>query len=107
MNRLGFAVAALMMLFGSTATLADQVNINTADVAALEAGLDGVGPEKAAAIIKYREENGAFKSADDLANVQGIGPATVEKNRAKITLGDAAASAEPAPAATPAPAPAQ
>ena len=44
------------------------------------------GLEKAKAIIEYREKNGLFRSADDLLKVVGIGPATVERNRARIVV---------------------
>ena len=57
------------------------VNINTADAEALQSELKGIGAQKAQAIVAYREANGAFNSADDLANVKGIGEKTVEKNR--------------------------
>lgn len=53
-----------------------QVNINTANVDELSA-LSGIGPKKAAAIIKYRRANGKFKSVADLTNVEGIGEVTV------------------------------
>ncbi|MGZ8226427.1 MAG: ComEA family DNA-binding protein, partial [Methylococcaceae bacterium] len=39
--------------------------------------------------VKYREEKGLFKTAEELANVTGIGEKTVEKNKADILLGDA------------------
>ncbi len=62
------------------------VNINTANIDELSAGLSGVGKIKAQAIITYREENGAFDAVDSLTNVKGIGPATLEKNRDRIQL---------------------
>jgi competence protein ComEA len=65
-----FCVMALLLLF-ATAAFA-KVNINTATVGELEA-LPGIGPAKAEAIVKYRETNGKFKSAEELKNVQGIG----------------------------------
>lgn len=40
--------------------------------------LDGIGPSKAAAIIKYREENGPFQSKEELLEVSGIGEKTLE-----------------------------
>ncbi|MEZ5539419.1 MAG: ComEA family DNA-binding protein [Pseudomonadales bacterium] len=64
----------------------DTVNINTADAATLADKLNGIGLKKAQAIVSYREQNGAFKSADDLVNVPGIGPATLEKNKALISI---------------------
>ncbi|HNL91858.1 MAG TPA: helix-hairpin-helix domain-containing protein, partial [Pseudomonadales bacterium] len=42
--------------------------------------------KKAQAIVSFREQNGAFKSVDDLVNVPGIGPATLEKNRSIIDI---------------------
>ncbi|MDR3444600.1 MULTISPECIES: ComEA family DNA-binding protein [Dyella] len=77
---------------------ATPVNVNKADAATLASSLDGVGPTKAAAIVAYRDEHGPFKSADDLSHVKGIGPATLERNRSAILLGDADAPAKPATA---------
>ena len=39
-----------------------------------------------AAIIKYRTDNGPFTSVDDLDNVSGIGPATLEELRPLVTV---------------------
>jgi competence protein ComEA len=64
---------------------AQAVNINTADAEQLST-LQGIGPEKAAAIIHYREQMGPFKSLDELLNVSGIGAKTLEKNRSLIRL---------------------
>ncbi len=64
----------------------DTVNINTADAATMADKLNGVGMKKAQAIVSYREQNGAFKTVDDLVNVPGIGQATLEKNKALISI---------------------
>lgn len=64
------------------------VNINTADADSLQNELKGIGSQKAEAIIAYREANGSFKTADELANVKGIGMKTVEKNRENILVED-------------------
>ena len=61
------------------------VNINTADEATLET-LNGVGPVLAAAILQYRTEHGAFASVDQLDEVSGIGPATLEDLRSQVTV---------------------
>lgn len=62
------------------------VNINTANAEELDKLLLGVGPDKAASIIEYRDANGKFTSADDLTKVKGIGVSTVDKNRERIKL---------------------
>jgi competence protein ComEA len=62
------------------------VDINTADSETLVDGLVGVGPQKAMAIIRYRQENGPFQRVDDLALVSGIGAKTMELNRSRITV---------------------
>ena len=49
------------------------------------AGIDGIGPAKAAAIVAYRAEHGPFKTVDDLLLVRGIGQATLDRNRDRLT----------------------
>ncbi|MBD9435285.1 helix-hairpin-helix domain-containing protein [Pseudoxanthomonas sp. PXM03] len=94
---------ALSLLIAVQAMAAEKVNINTADAAALDRVLTGVGPAKAAAIVEYRKANGPFKSAEELAMVKGIGLSTVEQNRDRIELRAGAAPVrKPAAAATPA-----
>ncbi len=65
----------------------NRVNINTADAETLALALDGIGMAKAQEIIVYREQNGDFKTVDDLQNVRGIGKATLERNRSRILVG--------------------
>lgn len=48
--------------------------------------LPGVGPARALQIVRDREENGPFRTADDLARVSGIGPASVERLRPLLRL---------------------
>lgn len=64
---------------------AQLVNINTADVAALTR-LPAVGPALAARIVAHRDEHGQFRSADDLREVRGIGPKTVERVRGYVRV---------------------
>lgn len=68
-----------------SATSAAVVNLNVADQAALES-VPGIGPVKAAAILAYRAQIGAFQSIDQLLEVAGIGAATLEALRAYVTL---------------------
>lgn len=53
-----------------------KININSAGVSELEQ-LPGIGPSKAQAILRDREERGPFSTCADLDRVEGIGPATV------------------------------
>ena len=50
------------------------ININTCTQTELET-LEGIGPSTAKKIIEYRNENGAFKTIEDIKNVSGIGEA--------------------------------
>lgn len=47
------------------------VNINTADEQELKT-LPGIGDAKARSIIAYREKNGAFRTIEDIKNIEGI-----------------------------------
>ncbi len=62
-----------------------RVNLNTADAAALET-LPGVGPAIAARIIAWRDENGPFRSVDELTAVSGIGERTLDGLRDQATV---------------------
>lgn len=62
------------------------VNLNTADAETLQRELSGIGETKAKAIVAYREEHGNFASIDELLEVKGIGEATLEKNRDKLSV---------------------
>lgn len=62
-----------------------KININTADAAKLDE-LPGIGPAKAEAIIKYREENGDFGSVEDIKKVNGIGDKLFENMKDMITV---------------------
>ena len=89
MTRAFFFTAVLAALLAVTSAEASTVNINSAGPAELAASLVGVGEAKAAAIVSYRKANGPFRSADDLAKVDGIGKAIVEQNRGVIAVGKA------------------
>lgn len=66
------------------------VDLNDASPTRLQS-LSGVGPALAARIVEARP----FASVDDLLRVRGIGPATLERLRPHVTIGGAAAHAEP------------
>lgn len=78
-------VAAALSLVAAVALAADTVNINKASAEELVA-LDNVGEARAQAIVEYREEQGPFPSISALANVSGIGSATLERNRERLTV---------------------
>jgi competence protein ComEA len=61
------------------------VNINTASATELEA-LPGIGEVLAATIVAYRDEHGPFASVDQLEDVSGIGPSTLEDIRDLVTI---------------------
>jgi competence protein ComEA len=78
-------VALALLLFTSLAN-ANPVNINTASASVLADSIVGVGPDKAAAIVDYRAQNGPFISIDDLSKVRGIGSKTVDANKDNLTV---------------------
>ena len=86
----------LGVVMSGAAWTAERININTADAAALGQGLTNVGPVKARAIVTYRRQHGPFLRVEDLTRVKGIGTATVERNRQRMTVG-----ARQAPTAAP------
>ncbi len=94
MRALKIVLVLMSLILFTPFAFAEKININTADQEILDVALDGIGPKKAQAIIDHRQEHGMFKSVDDLTNVPGIGPKTLEKNRHKITVGEQPASAE-------------
>lgn len=94
------AILGLLLVFCSAVVFAQAIDINTATVEQLE-GLKGIGPKKAAAIVKYREANGPFGSIDDLAKVPGIGKKTLTANEAMLQVGETTTSTVPAVPKTP------
>lgn len=65
-----------------------SVNINTASAQYMSAMLEGIGPNKAAAIVLYRKRFGVFKTVDELANVDGISPVTLERIKPYVRVLD-------------------
>ena len=61
------------------------VDINTAEAEQLKT-LNGIGDSKAKSIIEYREQNGGFKSIEEIKNVTGIGEKMFEKIKDNITV---------------------
>ncbi|MGP4055736.1 ComEA family DNA-binding protein [Mycobacterium sp. 4D054] len=61
------------------------VDLNTATAEQLDT-LPGIGPVTAAAIIAWRDANGRFDSVDQLGDVDGIGPARLDKLRTLVRV---------------------
>jgi competence protein ComEA len=61
------------------------VNINRGTKAEFDS-LQGIGPVIAGRIVAYRNQNGLFMTLEDLLKVSGIGPKTLERIRARLTL---------------------
>ena len=89
-NRPGSGSYGVMGLVGLfTSALAWNVQVGWEvhrAVGHVAAVLQGVGPNRAQAIVLYREKNGKFFAAEELSAVRGIGMATVKRNDAKIVL---------------------
>jgi competence protein ComEA len=66
------------------ATSTGKVNLNTADLTALET-LDGIGPALGQRILDYRKAHGSFASVNDLRNVSGIGDKKFAAIKASVT----------------------
>lgn len=75
-------------LFGLALTnaWAEPIDLNSANAQSIAETIVGIGPQRAKAIVEFRESNGPFSSIDDLVLVKGIGAATLEKNRDNIKV---------------------
>lgn len=62
-----------------------KINLNSASLEELKT-LPGIGQVKAEAIVEYRNTVGNFNSTEQITEVSGIGKATLEKIKAKITV---------------------
>ena len=96
-NWIGAVCTALLLIFTPVLASAaeapqdathsiQQVDINKADARTIAEMLVGVGMVRAEEIVAYRTMFGNFRSVDELLDVPGIGAATLEKNRSRITL---------------------
>ena len=68
-----------------TETAPQLININTADLDQLTT-LRGIGPAIGQRIIDFREEQGDFKTLDELLQVRGIGDSVFKGIRDSITI---------------------
>lgn len=63
-----------------------RLDLNKASAGELMA-LPGIGDKKAQAIVAWRDANGPFRCVDDLDDVRGIGPATLDRLRPFVCVG--------------------
>jgi competence protein ComEA len=61
------------LVISQNAQATPQINLNTADAKTLSKSIKGIGVKRALAIVKYRDEHGAFKSINELSQVPGFG----------------------------------
>ena len=94
MRNILFVFIFLFATSGAAFAVDTAVDINTADASTLAAALKGVGPDKARAIVAYRDLHGPFKSVEELSQVKGIGEKTIDANRQVITASDPTGMAE-------------
>jgi DNA uptake protein ComE-like DNA-binding protein len=81
-------ILAVVASLTSGAAFAGKVDVNTAEslVIAKELGISDV---IAARIVAEREENGRFRSPEDLASrVKGLSPQFIAKNKSNIAVSD-------------------
>jgi competence protein ComEA len=85
-------VAVLLVVFVG---LISVLHVNAAEVQKVNintasaeelAQLKGIGPSHASKIVAYREKNGPFKMPEDLMQVSGIGQKTFDTNQELIIV---------------------
>ncbi len=80
--------ALIVALSLSSICFAQSVNINEADAKTIATNVNGIGMNRAKAIVAYRDKFGPFDSVNDLVKVKGVGKKTVQKNKDRLTVGD-------------------
>ncbi len=70
----------------TAAPVSERLDLNRASAAELQA-LPGIGPALAGRIVEHRARAGRLRSVDDLLDVSGIGPVTLERLRPLVRAG--------------------
>jgi len=82
-----FLIGIVGLIIALTVNAAEVQKININTASAEElAQLKGIGPSHAAKIVAYREKSGPFKMPEDLVQVSGIGQKTFEANQEFIIV---------------------
>lgn len=78
---------AIVMFLSAPVLYAEpgKINLNTATVKELTQ-LKRIGTKYAERIVQFREENGPFKTPEDILKVPGIGTKTFELNKERIVV---------------------
>lgn len=85
MNKKALLLVVGALAFG-TAIAADTVNVNSAQSGAIAKAL-GLDEKMGARIVAEREENGPYKSAEDLTKrVKGLDGKAVEKHKDQLKI---------------------
>lgn len=66
----------------------EVIDLNTASVSDL-VRLPGIGKKRAQAIVERRQERGAFRSPQELLEIEGIGPGILEDVLPYVCAGEA------------------
>ena len=85
MDNVRSCILAVLLTLPAFLFAGEIININTADKEALMS-IKGIGEKRADAIIAYRDQNGSFKSIEQLADVKGVGLTVVDKNRETLVV---------------------
>lgn len=83
-GRRGQAPSAAVSGAAGAPAPAGPIRLNTATLEQLQE-IPGVGPVTAQRIVEFREQNGPFRSVDELDAVPGIGPKRLEQMRELVT----------------------
>jgi len=87
MENLRRCIFAVLLTLPLLVFAGESININTADKEVLMS-IKGIGEKRAEAIIAYREQNGPFKSVDQLAEIKGLGQVFIDSNRELLVVVD-------------------
>ena len=74
-----------LLLKSSSSNTNTKISLNHATKEELLT-LTGIGESKANLIIEYRNQNGGFKTIEEIKNVKGIGDKMFEKIKDNITI---------------------